>query len=118
MRAAEGADTIGGRKVPAERNGDLKVSEDEPKVARRPSGRGLLPGLRPRPPLSSTGLDNRKQAGGSAVPFVLGVYAASRLFYLLAGALFAGLLPAVGFYRLTPDVPLGRLNIRAHWDGV
>jgi hypothetical protein len=49
--------------------------------------------------------------------FVLAVYAASRLFYLIAGALFAGYLPAGGFYRLTPDVPLGRLNIWAHWDG-
>jgi hypothetical protein len=48
---------------------------------------------------------------------VLVVYAASRLFYLLAGALLAGVLPAGGFYRITPDVPLGTLNIWAHWDG-
>ncbi len=92
------------------------VSEDEPKVANRPSGRGLLPGLLgryPRPPLSGTG----KQAWGGAVSFVLVVYAASRLFYLLAGALLAGFLPAGGFYLLTPDQPLGRLNIWAHWDG-
>jgi hypothetical protein len=50
--------------------------------------------------------------------FVLAVYGASRLFYLVAGALMAAYLPAGPFHRLTPDVPLGRLNIWAHWDGV
>ena len=96
------------------------MSEDEPKIARQPSGRDPLPGLlgRLRPPLSGTGPGKGKEAGGAAISFVLGVYAASRLFYLLAGALLAGLLPAGGFYRITPDVPLGRLNIWAHWDGV
>ena len=97
-----------------------KVSEDEPKIARQPSGRDPLPGLlgRLRPPLSGKGTGKGKEAGGDAIPFVLGVYAASRLFYLLAGALLTGLLPAGGFYRITPDVPLGRLSIWAHWDGV
>jgi hypothetical protein len=49
--------------------------------------------------------------------FVFAVYGASRLFYLVAGAVFATYLPAGPFHWLTPDVPLGRLNIWAHWDG-
>jgi hypothetical protein len=49
--------------------------------------------------------------------FVLAACAVSRLFYLLAGAVFANYLPAGPFHWLTPDVPLGRLNIWAHWDG-
>jgi len=96
------------------------VSEDEPNVTKHLSGRGLLPSLLgryPRPPLPGTGSGKEKQAGGGAILFVLVVYATSRLFYLLVGALLAGLLPAGGFYRLTPDVPLGTLNIWAHWDG-
>src|SRR3712207_6505156 len=59
----------------------------------------------------------RKDARSDGLLFVLAVFAASRLFYLVAGAMFAGYLPAGGFYWLTPDVPLGRLNIWAHWDG-
>jgi len=97
------------------------VSEDQPKVAERQRGRSLLPGLLgryPRPPLPGRGTGKGGQIGGGALSFVLVVYAASRLFYLLAGALLAGLLPAGGFYRITPDVPLGTLNIWAHWDGV
>jgi len=58
-----------------------------------------------------------KDARSDGLLFVLAVYAASRLFYLVVGALFASYLPAGGFYWLTPDVPLGRLNLWAHWDG-
>ncbi len=97
------------------------MSEDEPKGAKRPGSRYplyRLLGRHPRPRASRPGAGAGKEAGGGAVWFVLVVYAASRLFYLLAGALLAGLLPAGGFYRLTPDVPLGTLNIWAHWDGV
>ena len=96
------------------------MSEDESKVAKHLCGRGLLPSLLgryPRPPLPGTGTGEGEKAGGGAISFVLVVYATSRLFYLLVGALLAGLLPAGGFYRLTPDVPLGTLNIWAHWDG-
>jgi len=50
--------------------------------------------------------------------FVLAVYGASRLFYLVAGSLLASFLPVGPFHRLTLDVPSGRLNIWAHWDGV
>ena len=62
---------------------------------------------------SGTGDDIRS----SDLLFVLAVYGTSRLFYLMAGALLAGYLPAGGFHWITPDVPLGRLNIWAHWDG-
>ncbi len=96
------------------------MPEEEPRVTEHQSGRGLLPGLlgrHPRPPLPGTGTGKGERTGRGAISFVLVVYAASRLFYLLAGALFAALLPAGGFYRLTPDVPLGTLNLWAHWDG-
>ncbi len=59
--------------------------------------------------------ENRKGAG--AVPFVLLVYAASRLFYLLAGALFARVVPVSRFQRITEDVPFGTMNLWSHWDG-
>ncbi len=96
------------------------MPEEEPRVTEHQSGRGLLPGLlgrHPRPPLPGTGTGKGERTGRGAISFVLVVYAASRLFYLVAGALFAALLPAGGFYRLTPDVPLGTLNLWAHWDG-
>ena len=50
--------------------------------------------------------------------FILAVYGLSRLFYLVAGALFAAYLPPNSFHAHTPDVPFGTLNIWAHWDGV
>lgn len=50
--------------------------------------------------------------------FVLAVYGLSRLFYLVIGAVLAAYLPPGGFHRHTADVPLGTLNIWAHWDGV
>ncbi|MGH3146802.1 MAG: mannosyltransferase family protein, partial [Rubrobacter sp.] len=90
------------------------MSEDQPKIASHEEGQDITA----RPPLSYSKPNPEKRGSGGAVSFVVLVYAASRLFYLLAGALFAGTLPAGGFYRLTPDVPLGRLNIWAHWDGV
>jgi hypothetical protein len=49
--------------------------------------------------------------------FVLLVYAVSRLFYLVAGALLARVVPVGRFQRVTSDVPLGTLNIWARWDG-
>ncbi|HJQ30030.1 MAG TPA: hypothetical protein VJ827_11865, partial [Rubrobacter sp.] len=50
--------------------------------------------------------------------FVLAVYAASRMLYLISGSLLASVLPVGEFSRGTPDVPFGTLNIWAHWDGV
>ena len=49
--------------------------------------------------------------------FVLLVYAASRLFYLGAGALFASVVPVASFQRITNDVPYGTMNLWSHWDG-
>ena len=58
--------------------------------------------------------ENRKRTG---VGFVLLVYAASRLFYLLAGALLARVVPVSRFQRITSDVPFGTMNLWSHWDG-
>jgi hypothetical protein len=58
--------------------------------------------------------ENRK---GTGVGFVLLVYAASRLFYLLAGALLARVVPTSRFQRITADVPFGTMNLWSHWDG-
>jgi hypothetical protein len=58
--------------------------------------------------------ESRKSTG---VAFVLAVYAASRLFYLISGSLLAYLLPTSSFQRVTLDVPSGSMNIWSHWDG-
>ena len=58
--------------------------------------------------------ENRKRTG---VGFVLLVFAASRLFYLLAGALLARVVPVSRFQRITSDVPSGTMNLWSHWDG-
>lgn len=49
--------------------------------------------------------------------FVLLVYGASRLLYLFAGSLFAGLVPVSRFQTVTMDVPFGRMGLWSHWDG-
>ena len=49
--------------------------------------------------------------------FVLAVYAASRLCYLVAGAFFAQFLPLSSFQKETADDPFGTLNLWSHWDG-
>jgi Mannosyltransferase (PIG-V) len=49
--------------------------------------------------------------------FVLLVYATSRLFYLVAGALLAMVVPVARFQRITLDVPSGTMNLWSHWDG-
>jgi hypothetical protein len=67
--------------------------------------------------ISAAKQETGKDARSEGLLFVLAVYVASRLFYLVAGALFATYLPAGDFYWLTPDVPLGTLNIWARWDG-
>jgi hypothetical protein len=51
------------------------------------------------------------------VAFVLAVYAASRLFYLISGSLLAYLVPTASFQRVTLDVPSRSMNIWSHWDG-
>ncbi len=49
--------------------------------------------------------------------FVLVVYAASRLFYLVAGVFLAWFFSISSFYKQTADNPFGTLNLWAHWDG-
>ncbi len=58
--------------------------------------------------------ENRKSSG---VAFVLAVYAASRLLYLISGSLLARVVPTSSFQRVTLDVPSGSMNIWSHWDG-
>jgi hypothetical protein len=60
-------------------------------------------------------MGDEKERNG--LQFVLLVYAASRLFYLGAGALFANVVPVSRFQRITADVPFGTMNLWSHWDG-
>jgi hypothetical protein len=55
--------------------------------------------------------------GSKGWSFVLLVYVTSRLFYLVAGALFARVVPMGNLQRITSDVPFGTMNLWAHWDG-
>ncbi len=63
-------------------------------------------------------LKSGKHAWSAGLLFVLAVCAASRMFYLISGSILARVVPVGGFYRLTPDVPFGTLNLWSHWDGV
>ncbi|MDP8940846.1 MAG: hypothetical protein M3N10_11260, partial [Actinomycetota bacterium] len=54
---------------------------------------------------------------GRGLGFVLLIYAASRVFYLVAGVVFARYLPISPFHTATTDVPFGTMNLWAHWDG-
>jgi hypothetical protein len=54
---------------------------------------------------------------GNGVGFVLAVWAASRLLYLVCGAIFARIVPTSNFQRVTLDVPFGSMNLWSHWDG-
>jgi len=58
--------------------------------------------------------EGRKSTG---VVFVLAVYAASRLFYVISGSLLAYVVPTSSFQRITLDAPSGSMNIWSHWDG-
>jgi Mannosyltransferase (PIG-V) len=60
---------------------------------------------------------DRERRKSTGVAFVLAVYAASRLFYLISGSLLAYLVPSSSFQRATLDVPSGSMNIWSHWDG-
>jgi hypothetical protein len=57
------------------------------------------------------------EKGGEGLVFVLLVYLASRLFYLVAGILLLRVVPVGLFQRVTSDVPFGTTNIWSHWDG-
>ena len=54
---------------------------------------------------------------GNGVAFVLAVWAASRLLYLVCGPIFARVVPTSDFQRVTLDVPSGSMNLWSHWDG-
>ncbi|MGH3144925.1 MAG: mannosyltransferase family protein [Rubrobacter sp.] len=89
------------------------MSEEDPKPANHTNGRsGKLPTGQTSPKSKE-----EKNAWSAGLLFVLAVYAASRLFYLISGAILARVVPVGGFYRLTPDVPFGSMNIWSHWDG-
>ena len=62
--------------------------------------------------------EHEKEKGKSTgIAFVLAVYAASRLLYLVSGSLLARVVPTSSFQRITLDVPFGSMNIWSHWDG-
>jgi Mannosyltransferase (PIG-V) len=74
----------------------------------------------PAPEVAETSAAKReagKDARNDGLLFVLLACITSRLFYLMAGAMFGAYLPVGPFYWQTPDVPLGTLNIWARWDG-
>ena len=54
---------------------------------------------------------------GHGVGFVLVVWAASRLLYLVCGPILARIVPTSNFQRVTLDVPSGSMNLWSHWDG-
>lgn len=58
-----------------------------------------------------------KQKYGRGLGFVLAVYAASRLFYLIAGAALVQVVPVARFQKATSDEPFGTMNIWSHFDG-
>src|SRR5687768_9407379 len=74
-------------------------------------GRFDIPGFGPLT------LDEREPGKGSGLGFVLAVYAASRLLYLVCGPILARVVPTSAFQRVTLDVPSGSMNIWSHWDG-
>ncbi len=59
----------------------------------------------------------KETAKREALLFVLLVFGASRLLYLAAGSLFAGVVPVSRFQAVTMDVPFGRMGLWSHWDG-
>jgi hypothetical protein len=60
---------------------------------------------------------DKESTKSTGVAFVLAVYAASRLFYLISGSLLAYVVPTSSFQRVTLDMPPGSMNIWSHWDG-
>jgi hypothetical protein len=59
-------------------------------------------------------VDSKK---GNGVGFVLLVWAASRLLYLVCGPILAQVVPISNFQRVTLDAPSGSMNLWSHWDG-
>jgi len=59
----------------------------------------------------------KAQGVDQGLRFVLTVFVASRLFYLVAGAELVRMVPTAPYQRATSDMPSGTLNLWAHWDG-
>jgi hypothetical protein len=59
----------------------------------------------------------RENIKDTGLGFVVAVYTASRLLYLVSGPILAGAVPISSFQRVTLDVPFGRMNVWSHWDG-
>lgn len=58
-----------------------------------------------------------KDVGWRGLWFVALVFGASRLFYLAAGGILAGIVPVGSFQERTRDVPFRSLSLWSHWDG-
>ncbi|CAN5615932.1 hypothetical protein BH24ACT20_BH24ACT20_10380 [soil metagenome] len=58
-----------------------------------------------------------KEKRGQGLGFVLAVYAASRVFYLIAGAVLVQITPLSAFQSATSDEPFGTMNLWSHFDG-
>jgi hypothetical protein len=58
-----------------------------------------------------------KDKRGQGLGFVLAVYAASRIFYLIAGAALVQIAPVSAFQSATSDEPFGTMNLWSHFDG-
>jgi hypothetical protein len=58
-----------------------------------------------------------KAGGWRGLWFVALVFGASRLFYLVAGAVLAEVVPVYQFQQGTRDVPYRSLSLWSHWDG-
>lgn len=58
-----------------------------------------------------------KDVGWRGLWFVALVFGVSRLFYLAAGGILAGIVPVGSFQERTRDVPFRSLSLWSHWDG-
>ena len=59
----------------------------------------------------------KETARREGILFVLLVFGASRLLYLVAGSFFVDVVPVSRFQAVTMDVPFGRMGLWSHWDG-
>src|ERR687893_81599 len=116
---------------PAEQEIPLRLHNTPGGFCRR-GGLPASPPRGPRPTLASprynaardrTGYGGRKMsypketARREGILFVLLVFGASRLLYLVAGSFFADVVPVSRFQAVTMDVPFGRMGLWSHWDG-
>jgi hypothetical protein len=62
-------------------------------------------------------LKKERDLAASAWPFVLAVVAASRHYYLVAGALLVGVIPPKLIHVRSADSPFGTMPTWSHYDG-